>query len=456
MDVMKIADDGPRLLAADLESLRYGRGPETSTATLRGDAIRNAAWEDGMNRLPPAAPATASAMVAPGSLRLDGMITGGGGMPIWIVSVGGGNLQFWRAPLVSYLVFEPIHALGYPSQGPSGGPVASPQTVRPQSAPPAASLVSGVSNTSSSAAPPSNGGLASLSGDGAGSVAYFASHLLASFDSAAIAASGTLSSAQSAARGSLLPAPGTSSAQNFEFRHDGTHDVYDDGGRTLLAPREDREGGLIELDVPEEATVGPAEEADGDGTPAVPKRNRRSQDLANRPDQWSDLRDALEEFSRQQMLLEHDAAARETRARHDKHSNTAGATFDEGGAIELAAGGSATPVAAAVAEALPPLAIDVTMDAGVALFQAFELSSELPPAEMALPVAPIVPQADAAPAPKSASEETPADAEADSQGPHRAALGAGLIAAVPISLARWRARQQTHERAKSGAPDEDA
>jgi hypothetical protein len=213
--------------------------------------------------------------------------------------------------------------------------------------------------------------------------------------------------------------------------------------RNMLVPDDSRasEGGLIELENPRAARPKPDDEAIGD----LRGRRKLDKELAALEWVWSELGNGLK--SANEILAKAHAArqrvpAEQQLAAEEQRTTLAG----EGGMIELAADSG---IVAVVPHALPapdraPIdAMEMTMAAGVALFQAFELGTGPGGNERSASI-------EAGP---TASDKIPQEnAAADDAGQplNRAAIFAGA-ALVPLAM---RARRSSDEGKKTGRMSE--
>jgi hypothetical protein len=185
----------------------------------------------------------------------------------------------------------------------------------------------------------------------------------------------------------------------------------------------DPNGGLIELDTPRDrGSTLPGEELRGDAL--RPRKGLRLGAPSQVDPFWDEVFEMLAE---DEEPATEDVAKVADRAIETPAIQQAPATYDEGGTIELAIGAdqhSATG-GSGVSAAASGVDVEITMEAGVALYQAFEM--------LGVPVETVAPPAvETLPAEGDAKAEAPAEST-----PHRAASAAfGVLAALPFALRR--------------------
>ncbi len=191
----------------------------------------------------------------------------------------------------------------------------------------------------------------------------------------------------------------------------------------------DPNGGLIELDTSRDlGSIVPGEALRGDAL--RPRKGLRLEAPGQVDRFWDEVFE---------MLAEDNEAASEVakalkRAPQPLASQPAAALYDDGGTIELAAGAEHSPATDRGALPIGPghADVEITMDAGVALYQAFEMLGV--PAEGATIEAAPPPAVDVPPAQDSKAEAAPVE-----ESPYRAAsVGLGVLAALPFAIRRKR------------------
>ena len=211
----------------------------------------------------------------------------------------------------------------------------------------------------------------------------------------------------------------------------------------------DSDGGLIELE-PSRNSAAIAPSIKSSETPTTPKREQRLEDLLDRDWIHDELGDMFDTVDENGLPDSNDLSDDHAIAVDVAEQSAAAATFDDGGMIELAAGG-ARPGVASQDVAAPGISLErsgqmeVTIDAGVALFQAIELGGETnSPPDAARADQPTAAEARADAGDGFAVDDEQANADEPVGGVrHTAAnIGLGLMAVVPFSLSEARVEKE--------------
>jgi hypothetical protein len=379
------------------------------------------------------APPPSPVAIVPAAIVFD-TFSPGFGTPVWIVTVATWNAPVLRGPPPG---FGWSDLVGLPDFDASPPPSAPPL---PSSGLQALSVVPAFAIPGATPATPVANALVSTSSvDHAGSPA---SNAGAEFDAGAIAIV-TSSTTRSPA---IAQAPRSSASSIFVLPDNSTpSQAFDAPGRSITPdpngavrdalpalPLFENEGGLIEPDAQGPWASGQDHTAEPDEASTTPGRDHPESDDADSDDFWSDLLDLLDD-AEEESTVEADGAIRSDRDRvveNESSTDDAVAQFDDGGMIELEPAAAVIDVVAtAIADRpMPADSVDLTIDAGVALFQAFELGTGATNTQP-------LPNAASRPGAVPVTDDADPRAEGVEAAPDRAAVGAGLGAVVALPLA---------------------
>ncbi len=273
-------------------------------------------------------------------------------------------------------------------------------------------------------------------------------------NAASLAGVSTAVNATSAAASRLSPSPDSASFNrlpSYIIPDDGAPAAENDGLSNPNAASgsalSDGEGGLVELS-PRGAQLPHSRNLKTDDKLAAP--SRRFRDLTDDEAFWGDVLDGLDDLLNdsdedQPVAKPRDAVRAERAAQHRRDQATRQlpspaapmARYDEGGLIAIRAGDAPRTASPAIDDIPTMDPVHVTMDAGVALFQAFERSEG--PVETATPSSAATNESDR---PSGGDLNASAEESPETSGKVAAGVGLGLLAAWPWMRRRKRSREE--------------
>jgi hypothetical protein len=221
------------------------------------------------------------------------------------------------------------------------------------------------------------------------------------------------------------------------------------GQRESRADRGGSEGGLIELEPLPRIPNTRARVDKFEASPSSPRRRGSPPDAADGGAFWDELLELLSRAGSEADGSKPTPPVGKNAVVKPSPMETA-ATFNDGGAIELTAGAAAT----ATQSTAPPVdrwialdGVEITVDAGVAWFHAFEVGA----APLDVPAPPAAETPPAVPSPSEQERPGANEAEAAPR-PTPAGLGLGLLAVLPVSLVRNRAASSIRDESRRKQP----